>query len=147
MLALMAPNGIQKDGTASEQWRLQWRYHPFRVDRDRLTGHIFGYISRKKHRTAKIMAHYYRQLWNLLLLTTRCSFDIRPVSRCTVCCCVNQFHPSSKGETRGLGDSWVGHAMMIQTGGVSSLIFIGCTRSFHDDGIAAMCDVSVGFHR
>ena len=63
MLALMMPNGIQKDGTASEQWRLQWRYHPFRVDRDRLTGHIFGYITRKKHRTAKIMAPYYRQLF------------------------------------------------------------------------------------
>ncbi len=25
-----------KDGTVSEQWRLQWGYHPFRVDRDRL---------------------------------------------------------------------------------------------------------------
>ena len=63
MLALMVPNGVQKDGTVSEQWRLQLRYRQFRVDRDRLTGKIFGYISRKKHRTAKIMAPYYRQLF------------------------------------------------------------------------------------
>ena len=63
MLALRTPNGIQKDGTVSEQWRLQWRYPPFRVDRDRLTGHIFSYITGRKHRTAKIMAPYYRQLF------------------------------------------------------------------------------------
>jgi hypothetical protein len=55
-LALMAPNGIQKDGTVSEQWRLQWGYPPFRVDRDRLIGHIYGSIARRMHRTAKIMA-------------------------------------------------------------------------------------------
>ncbi len=52
-----------KDGTAAEQWRLQWGYPPFRVDRDRLIGHIFGSIARRKHRTAKIMAPYYRQLF------------------------------------------------------------------------------------
>ena len=63
VLALMMPNGVQKDGTVSEQWRLQWGYPPFRVDRDRLTGHIFSYITIKKHRTAKIMAPYYRQLF------------------------------------------------------------------------------------
>ncbi len=54
----MVPNGIQKDGTVSGQWRLQWGYPPFRVDRDRLIGHIFGSIARRKHWTAKIMAHY-----------------------------------------------------------------------------------------
>ena len=59
----MMPNDIQKDGTVSEQWRLQWGYPLFRVDRDRLTGHIFSYITGKKHRTAKIMAPYYRQLF------------------------------------------------------------------------------------
>ena len=53
------PNGIQKDGTAAEQWR----YPPFRVDRDRLIGHIFGSIARRKRRAAKIMAPYYRQLF------------------------------------------------------------------------------------
>ena len=41
----MGPNGIQKDGTVSEQWRLQWGYPPFRVDRGRLTGHIFGSLA------------------------------------------------------------------------------------------------------
>ncbi len=63
VLALMAPNGIQKDGTVSEPWWLQWGYPPFRVDEDRLIGHIFGSIARRKHRTAKIMAPYYRQLF------------------------------------------------------------------------------------
>ncbi len=43
-----------KDGIVSEQWRLQWGYPPFRVDRDRLIWHIFGSIARRKHRTAKI---------------------------------------------------------------------------------------------
>ena len=53
-----------KDGTVSEQWRLQWGYPPppFRVDRDRLIRHIFASISRR-HRTAKIMTPYYRQLF------------------------------------------------------------------------------------
>jgi hypothetical protein len=44
-------------------YTLQWRYHPFRVDRDRLTGLIFSYVSRKKYRTAKIMTLYSRQLF------------------------------------------------------------------------------------
>ena len=35
----------------------------FRVDRDRLMGHICGSIAIRKHRTAKIMAPYYRQLF------------------------------------------------------------------------------------
>ena len=63
VFALMMQNGIQKDGTVSEQWRLQCGYPPFRVDRDRLIGHIFGSIATRKHRTAKIMAAYYRQLF------------------------------------------------------------------------------------
>ena len=53
----------QKDWTVSEQWRLQWGYAPFRVDGGRLIGHIFGSITRRKHRTAKIMTPYYRQLF------------------------------------------------------------------------------------
>jgi len=40
-LALTMPNGIQKDGTVSEQWRLQWGYPTFRVDEDRLIGAYF----------------------------------------------------------------------------------------------------------
>ena len=52
----MTPNGVQKDGTVSEQWRLQWGYPLFRVDRGWLIGHVFSYITGKKHRTAKIMA-------------------------------------------------------------------------------------------
>ncbi len=32
-------------------------------DRERLIGHIFGSIARRKHRTAKITAPYYRQLF------------------------------------------------------------------------------------
>ncbi len=59
----MGPNGIQKDGTVSEQWRLQWGHPPIRVDRDALIGHTVGSIARMKHRTAKIMARYYRQLF------------------------------------------------------------------------------------
>ena len=31
VLALMVPNGIQEEGTVSEQWRLQWGT-PFNVD-------------------------------------------------------------------------------------------------------------------
>ncbi len=52
-----------KRRTVSVQWRLQWGCPSFRVDRDRLTGHIFGSIARRKRRTAKIMAPYYRQLF------------------------------------------------------------------------------------
>jgi len=68
----MVPNGIQKDGTVSEQWQLQWEYPPIRVNRDRLIGHIFGSIARRKHRTAKLMAPYYKQLFtvNPMALTT-----------------------------------------------------------------------------
>ena len=58
-----APNSIEIGPAVSEQWRLQWRYPPFRVDRDRLIGHIFGSIARKKRRTVNIMAPYYRQLF------------------------------------------------------------------------------------
>ena len=58
-----ATNIIEIGPTVSEQWRLQWRYPPFRVDRDRLIGHIFGSIARKKRRTVNIMAPYYRQLF------------------------------------------------------------------------------------
>ncbi len=57
-----ALNSIKIGIAVFEQWRLQWGYPPFRVDRDRLIGHIFGSIARRKHRTAKIMAPYYRQL-------------------------------------------------------------------------------------
>jgi len=73
VLALTMPNGIQKDGTVFEQWRLQWGYPPFRVDEDRLNGHIFGSIARRKHRRAKIMAPYYRQLFTANpTVLTRC---------------------------------------------------------------------------
>jgi len=47
-LGSYGPNGIQKDGTVSEHWRLQLGYPPFRVDRDRLNGHIFGSIARRE---------------------------------------------------------------------------------------------------
>ena len=47
----------------SEQCWLQWGYPLFRVDRGRLTGHMFSYITRQKHRTTKIMATYCRQLF------------------------------------------------------------------------------------
>ncbi len=75
------PNDIQKDGTVSEQWRLQWGYTPFRVDRDRLIGHIFGSIARRKHLTAKIMAPYYRQLFtaNPMALTPLSVDDLEGV--------------------------------------------------------------------
>ncbi len=67
----MGPNGIKKGETVSEQLRLQWGYPPFRVARYRLNGHIFGSIARRKHRTPKIMAPYYRQLFigNQMALT------------------------------------------------------------------------------
>ena len=35
----------------------------FLVDRDRIYAHIFGSVARRKLRTAKIMAPYYRQLF------------------------------------------------------------------------------------
>ena len=77
-MALTVPNGIQKDGTDPEQWRLQWGYPPFRVDRERLIGHIFGSIARRKHRTAKIVAPYYRQLFtaNQMALTPLSADDL-----------------------------------------------------------------------
>ncbi len=59
------PNSIEIGLSIAEQWRLQWGYPPFRVDRDRLNGHIFGSTARRKHRTAKIMAPYYRQLFTV----------------------------------------------------------------------------------
>ncbi len=58
-----ALNSIEIGRAVFEQWRLQWGYPPFRVDRDRLIGHIFGSIARRKRRTAKIMTPYYRQLF------------------------------------------------------------------------------------
>ncbi len=77
----MLPNGIQKDGTVSEQWRLQWGYPLFRVYEGRLIGHIFGSISRRKHRTAKIMAPYYRHLFtaNPMALTALSEDDFEGV--------------------------------------------------------------------
>ncbi len=61
-----------------EQWRLQWRYPPFRIDRDRLIGHIFGSIARRKRRTAKLMTPYYRQLFtaNPMVLTPLSADDL-----------------------------------------------------------------------
>ena len=78
-LALMTLTGILKDGTVSEQWRLQWGYPPFRVDRDRLIGRIVGSIARRKHRTAKLMAPYYGQLFtaNPMALTPLSVDDLR----------------------------------------------------------------------
>ncbi len=58
-----ALNSIEIGLAVFEQWRLQWGYPPFRVDGDMLIGHIFGSTARGKHRTAKIMAPYYRQLF------------------------------------------------------------------------------------
>ncbi len=78
----MVPNSIRQDGTVSdEQWRLQWGYPPFRVDRDRLIGHIFGSIARRKRRTAKIMAPYYRQRFtaNPMELTPLSADDLEEV--------------------------------------------------------------------
>ena len=70
-----------KRRNVSEQWRLQWGYPPFRVDRDRLIWHIFGSIARRKHRTAKIMAPYYRQLFtaNPMALTPLSVDDLEGV--------------------------------------------------------------------
>ena len=56
-------NSIEIGLAVFEQRRLQWGYPPFRVDRDRLIGHTFGSIARRKRRTANIMAPYYRQLF------------------------------------------------------------------------------------
>ncbi len=81
-MALKLPNGIQKDGTVSEQSRLQWGYPLFRVDRDLLIRHIFGSIARSKHRTAKIIARpYYRQLFmgNPMALTLLSVDDLEGV--------------------------------------------------------------------
>ncbi len=76
-----ALNSIEIGLTVFEQWRLQWGYPPFRVDRDRLIGHIFGSIARKKRRTAKIMAPYYRQLFtaNPTVLTPLSADDLEGV--------------------------------------------------------------------
>jgi len=41
-------NSIEIGLAVFEQWRLQWGYSPFRVDRDRLNGHIFGSIATRK---------------------------------------------------------------------------------------------------
>jgi len=73
-----ALNSIEIGLAVFEQWRLQWGYPPFRVDRDRLIGHIFGSIARRKHRTAKIMAPYYRQLFaaNPMVLTPLSADDL-----------------------------------------------------------------------
>jgi len=60
-LGSSAADGIQKDGTVSEQWRLELGYHPFRVDRDRLIGPHFRFYRKKEARTANIMTPCYRQ--------------------------------------------------------------------------------------
>ena len=72
------PNSIEIGQAVFEQWRLQWGYPPFRVDRDRLIGHIFGSIARRKHRTAKIMAPYNRNLFtvNPMALTPLSADDL-----------------------------------------------------------------------
>ncbi len=56
-------------------------YPPFRVDRDRLIGHTFGSIAIRKHRTAKIMAPYYRHLFtaNPMALTALSVDDLEGV--------------------------------------------------------------------
>ncbi len=74
-------NSIEIGLTVFEQWRLQWGYPPFRVDRDRLIGHIFGSIGRRKRRTAKRMAPYYRQLFtaNPMVLTPFSAGDLEGV--------------------------------------------------------------------
>jgi len=76
-----ALNSIEIGLAVFEQWRLQWGYPPFRVDRDRLIGHIFGSIARRKRRTAKIMAPYYRQLFtaNPMVLTPLSADDLKGV--------------------------------------------------------------------
>ena len=60
----MEPNGIQKDGTVSEQWRLQWGYPSFRVDRDRLIGHIF--YRKKEASDSKNNGTYCKQLFTAI---------------------------------------------------------------------------------
>jgi len=75
-----ALNSIEIGLAVFEQWRLQWGYPPFCVDRDRLIGHIFGSIARRKRRTAKIMAPYYRQLFTadpMVLLTPLSADDLQ----------------------------------------------------------------------
>ena len=74
-------NNIEIGLAVFEQCRLQWGYLPFRVDRDRLIGHIFGSIARRKRPTAKIMAPYYRQLStaNPMVLTPLSADDLEGV--------------------------------------------------------------------
>ncbi len=79
-----ALNSIKIGLAVFEQWRLQWGYPPFRnfrVERDRLIGHIFGSIARRKRRTAKIMAPYYRQLFTAkpMVLTPLSADDLEGV--------------------------------------------------------------------
>ncbi len=78
ILVRQAPNSIEIGLAVFEQRRLQWGYPQFRVDRDRLIGHIFGSIARRKRRTAKIMTHYNRQLFtaNPMVLTTLSADDL-----------------------------------------------------------------------
>ncbi len=78
---LQALNSIEIGVAVFEQWRLQWGYPPFHVDRDRLIGHIFGSIAKRKRRTAKIMAPYYRQLFmaNPTVLTALSADDLEGV--------------------------------------------------------------------
>ncbi len=77
-----ALNSIEIGLAVFEQWRLQWGYPPFRVDRARLIGHIFGSIARRNRRTAKIMASYYRQLFtaNPVVLTPLSVDDLWRIS-------------------------------------------------------------------
>ncbi len=51
------------------------------VVRDRLIGHFFGSIARRKRRRAKIMAPYYRQLFtaNPMVLTPFSAGDLEGV--------------------------------------------------------------------
>ena len=76
-----ALNGIEIGLAVFEQWRLQWGYPLFRVDRDRLIWHIFGSIAKRKRQTAKIMTPYYRQLFtaNPMALTPLSADDLEGV--------------------------------------------------------------------
>ena len=49
----MGPNGIQKTEPFLSSGGYIVGTLPFRVDRGRLNGHIFGSIARRKHRTSK----------------------------------------------------------------------------------------------
>jgi len=92
-------NSIEIGLAVFEQWRLQWGYPTVHVDWDRLIGHIFGSIARRKRRTAKIMAPYYRQLFkaNPMVLTPLSADDPEGSF---------QGHESESGPCRLNGCSW-----------------------------------------